>query len=171
MQDPAVGSDQDPFVGTLPADAVELHAVMDQLEAMGGSDLYLEIFDRLEFEFLDFTAGQTYQMVVMVLVHTGFEGGTAIAEMPLGRYPDAGQEVDGAIDGGGADGGIEQPDPAMKLLHRQVLVAADEGLDDDLPLIRPAHATPAGIFADLIDDGCRIGHRLRPYTGAAQDKE
>ena len=171
MEDPAIGSDGDPFLGTLTADAVQLHPVMDQLETMGGGHLLLQILDRLQLEFLDLPARQAHQMVVVVLMDAGFEGGAAVAEMPLGRHPDIGEEVDGAVDGGGADGGIEQPHPSMEFLHRQVLVAGDEGLDDDLALIRPTHATPAGIVADLIDDGRRVWHLKRPYVRLAEDKE
>ena len=79
------------------------------------SDAILEGFQGLIFKFDDVSATEADQVIMMIALGDRFVTRFAVGELPLGRKPKTGEELQGSINGGIADFGVDFRDPGVNL--------------------------------------------------------
>ena len=90
--------------------------------------------------------------------------------MTLRSDPDLDQHVNGSIYGCGTDRGIQDADATMQLFNGDMVIAADEGFNDDLALIGPADTASTRFFAHLLNHCRQVNHMILRYDGPPPDK-
>jgi len=102
---------------------------MKDLKMIALGDSILKGFQGLILELNDLSATEADQMIMMTVLGDGFVTGLAVGELPLGCQPKTGQELQGSINGGVANFGIDFRDPGINL--GQVLMAGRVEKDVD----------------------------------------
>lgn len=103
-------------------------------EAM--SDRVLEGFEAFVFELEDRATVETDQVIVVASIGRGFVPGFAIRKFPLGGQAQASQKLQGPVDGGIANSGIDFYDPSIDLGEVLVARRIEKDAEDLLSLLR-----------------------------------
>jgi hypothetical protein len=97
-------------------------------------NLNLQLFNARVFEFDDFPAGDTDQVVMMLIQVTGFVTGLSVTEIPLFGYAAFGKQLQGTVNSGITDSRVLFANPQVKLLGREMRTGTQEILENDFPL-------------------------------------
>ena len=149
----------DPSGGHAFAHAVELHAVIRELEAVGVRDLLLERLDLVVLE-LDDAVARGADQVVVVLVVAGLRGlvlGGTVAEVVLVRDAGVHEQLHGPVDRRVADARVELPRLREQLVDGDVLLPGQERLEDRLPLSRQLEALAPHVVGQAVVGCCVVG--------------
>jgi hypothetical protein len=79
------------------------------------SDVLLEGFQGLIFKFNDLSTTEADQVIMVISFGDRFVTRFAVGELPLGREPKTGEELQGSINGGKSNFGIDFRDPGVNL--------------------------------------------------------
>src|SRR5579875_61031 len=123
------------FLETLRAQAVQLDFVAGQRYAQLAGDHLLNLFQALVCEFDDAAAVFADEMVMMALVDD-FIAPLAVIKMALGYQFAFLEQLQGAVDGGVAEMGIDLLDLGIKLLGADVAAQFEEHTRDIVTLRR-----------------------------------
>src|SRR5690348_11241949 len=129
------------------AEAVQLQLVMGDGEAVLARHPVLELLDAFVLELGDVAAGGADEVVVVVAVQRRLVAGLRALEVPRRGEAGVGEDLHGAVDGGGADAGVALLGLLHQLVHAQVAALGEEGVDDQVALPRrleTARGDPGG---------------------------
>ena len=159
------------YTVAIEADAVKLHAMVDQAEAEFLRDPFLQRFELVVDE-LDHLAGFDVDQVVVMGFRRGFVAGAAVAEIVA--LEDAGflEQADGAVDGGDRDARIDGGGTRVQRLHVGMVLGFRKDLSNDTALLGDPQALVGteGLDIDLPGHVIQLRRAWRSVKGKGADE-
>src|SRR4051812_17604549 len=95
----------------------------------------LQLLDALVLELDDVAARGADQVIVVVPVERGLVARLPALEVARAGEAGVGEDLHGAVDGGGADAGVPRRHLLEQLVDREMAVLREEGVDDQVALL------------------------------------
>ena len=122
------------------ADAVELHAVIDDSKTVSFSDPVLASLDLIVAELHDAPTFNADEVVVVFIVEGRLIARCGPTQSGSAREPTVHEQVNGPVQGREADPRLPRPDQGMQFTQVQMPLALEEGLGDHAALVSQTEA-------------------------------